>query len=226
MIVIARKYGVQTTIPFSLWGIDGADLKVDAAHASGDTTITKDEGAPANTTNGFTDEGNGYAIVLTATEMQAARIHLFIIDQGTKAWLDREIVIETYGHASALHTDMPPELGSDDRVLISADDVRTLAAANYATASAVQTIDDILDTEIAAILSAVDTEIAAILADTNELQTDLVNGGRLDLLIDAIKAKTDQLVFTVANMVDANIQRVNDVAVTGDGQSGTEWGPA
>jgi hypothetical protein len=39
----------------------------------------------------------------------------------------------------------------------------------------------------------VDTEVAAILADTNELQTDLANGGRLDLLIDAIKAKTDNL---------------------------------
>ena len=38
-----------------------------------------------------------------------------------------------------------------------------------------------------------DTEIAAILADTNELQTDLTNGGRLDLLIDAIKAKTDNI---------------------------------
>jgi len=32
---------------------------------------------------------------------------------------------------------------------------------------------------------------AAILADTNELQTDWANGGRLDLLIDAIKAVTD-----------------------------------
>jgi len=39
----------------------------------------------------------------------------------------------------------------------------------------------------------IDTEIAAILADTNELQTDWTNGGRLDLLIDAIKAKTDNL---------------------------------
>jgi hypothetical protein len=42
----------------------------------------------------------------------------------------------------------------------------------------------------------------------------------------AIKAKTDSLTFTVANQVDCNIQSVNDVAVTGDGQSGTEWGPA
>ena len=39
---------------------------------------------------------------------------------------------------------------------------------------------------IAAIDDFLDTEVAAILADTNELQTDLVNGGRLDLLIDSI----------------------------------------
>jgi hypothetical protein len=49
-------------------------------------------------------------------------------------------------------------------------------------------------------------EIMAILTDTNELQTDLANGGRLDLLIDAIKAKTDNLTFTVAGDVDVNVQ--------------------
>jgi len=37
------------------------------------------------------------------------------------------------------------------------------------------------------------TQLAAIVADTNELQTDWVNGGRLDLIIDAIKAVTDLL---------------------------------
>jgi hypothetical protein len=56
------------------------------------------------------------------------------------------------------------------------------AAKSAASQASVDIIDDFLD-----------TEIAAILADTNELQTDLVNGGRLDLLIDAIKAKTDNL---------------------------------
>lgn len=173
-----------------------------------------------------------------------------------------------------------------------------------ATQASVNTIDDFLD-----------TEIAAILADTGELQTDWANGGRLDLLIDAIKAKTDNLpaapaatgdipsaasiadavwdeaiaghlgagstgealnaagaagdpwtttlpgaygagsagyiignnvdapistvdtvvdaikaktdslAFTVAGQVDANIQYVNDVQVTGTGASGDEWGP-
>lgn len=43
--------------------------------------------------------------------------------------------------------------------------------------------------------------------------------------IALVKAKTDSLAFTVAGQVDANIQYVNDVQVTGDGQAGTEWGP-
>jgi hypothetical protein len=47
------------------------------------------------------------------------------------------------------------------------------------------TLDDLIDTEVASILAAVDTEVAAILADTNELQTDWANGGRLDLILDA-----------------------------------------
>jgi hypothetical protein len=37
------------------------------------------------------------------------------------------------------------------------------------------------------------SDVDAILADTNELQTDWVNGGRLDLIIDAINAKTTNL---------------------------------
>lgn len=48
----------------------------------------------------------------------------------------------------------------------------------------------------------------------------------VDAVVDAIKVKTDSLTFTVANQVDSNVQYVNDVAVTGDGQLGTEWGPA
>jgi len=46
---------------------------------------------------------------------------------------------------------------------------------------------------VSADVAAVKAETATIVADTNELQTDLTNGGRLDLLVDAIKAKTDNL---------------------------------
>lgn len=45
----------------------------------------------------------------------------------------------------------------------------------------------------------------------------------LDTEVAAIKAKTDSLTFTQAGHVDANIQRINDVAITGNGQVGTEF---
>lgn len=50
-------------------------------------------------------------------------------------------------------------------------EARTIAAASYATATALDTVDNFLDTEVAAILAAVDTEIAAIKA-----KTDLIPG--------------------------------------------------
>lgn len=69
-------------------------------------------------------------------------------------------------------------------------DASDVAAAIAAISAKIDTVDDFLDTEIA-----------------------------------AIKAKTDGLTFTVAGVVDANIQRVNDVTVTGTGAPGDEWGP-
>lgn len=63
-------------------------------------------------------------------------------------------------------------------------------------------------------------------SELNQIVDDLINGGRLDLLVDAIKAKTDQLTFTVSNQVDANMESINATGLTGDGTSGTEWGPA
>ena len=78
------------------------------------------------------------------------------------------------------------------------------------------------------------TDAAAILVDTAEIGaagaglTALATAADLSTestKITAIKAKTDSLTYTVAGQVDANIQYVNDVAVTGDGGTGTEWGP-
>jgi hypothetical protein len=122
-----------------------------------------------------------------------------------------------------------------------------------ATQTSVNTIDDFLDTEIAAIkaktdsltfttANRVDAQVfgmeantmtaAAAAADlTTELQSGLATAAALDTVdnfldteIAAIKAKTDSLTFTVAGQVDANIQAVNDTAIQGTGAVGTdEW---
>lgn len=117
-----------------------------------------------------------------------------------------------------------------------AADAVTEIQSGLATAAAVDTIDNFLDTEMAAVLAAVDTEVAAIKAVTDLLPdagalTSLATQASvntiddfLDTEIAAIKAKTDSLTFTVAGVVDANIQRINDVTITGNGQVGTEFG--
>lgn len=54
-----------------------------------------------------------------------------------------------------------------------------------------------------------------------EIQSGLATAADLT----AVKAKTDSLTFTVAGVVDSNIQYVNDVQVVGTGAAGNEWGP-
>jgi hypothetical protein len=95
---------------------------------------------------------------------------------------------------------------ADVAALITTVGVAGAGLTALATQASVNTIDDFLD-----------TEIAAILADTNELQTDLVNGGRLDLLIDAIKAKTDNLPSDPADQsaVEAAITSATSPLATG-----------
>ncbi len=88
-----------------------------------------------------------------------------------------------------------------------------------------------------------------VLGDTSATEADATNAPG-SYLFDLTQAETDANVLhfsgksstsnikiapidnmhtvpaqTVAGFVDVNIQYVNDVLVTGDGQPGTEWGP-
>jgi hypothetical protein len=91
----------------------------------------------------------------------------------------------------------------------------------------------------AAALATVGGNVDAILVDTAEIGvagaglTALASAANLatvatyiDTEVAAIKAKTDSLTFTVAGKVDANTLYVNGTQVGGNGQPGTEWGPA
>jgi hypothetical protein len=101
-----RKYNVGTTIYFPLIDRGYADFEsTPVSFAAGDTKISKDGGGFANTVNTPAHLGNGiYSLALTATEVQAAKIIVTLIDQTpTKEWEDQAISIETYGNASGEH---------------------------------------------------------------------------------------------------------------------------
>jgi hypothetical protein len=64
------------------------------------------------------------------------------------------------------------------------------------------------------------TEIQSGLATAANLATV---AGYIDTEVAAIKAKTDQLTFTVANQVDANAESMNAATILGNGTSGNKW---
>lgn len=83
-----------------------------------------------------------------------------------------------------------------------ASDAVSEIQSGLATAAALSAVAGYIDTEIQSILEAVDTEVAAI------------------------KAKTDQMAFTVANRLDVNVRSVNSVAIQGNGTGANPMRPA
>lgn len=84
-------------------------------------------------------------------------------------------------------------------------DIGTFPTANYNTLAAY--VEDIRS-RLITIAGYIDTEIADILADTNELELDWKDGGRLDLLIDSIITYVDCLPANFSTQVQSDVTTV------------------
>ena len=187
-----RKYGVQATIDFEVYGITGVDLKADWVPAQVDVEIMKDGGASTLCDNTATDEGVTFSIVLTATEMEFARGVLKIQDAATKVILDTIVHIETYGNASAQHafdldTASTPQTadhtaGIADIPTVAEFEARTIVSANYVVVgdtiagvtlvTTCTTNTDMVGTNSAALASVLGAAVgASISADIADLPT-------------------------------------------------------
>lgn len=84
------------------------DFKANPTLATGDVTISKDGGAYANITTLPTvtpSGGTSVEVNVSATELQCKRATIRLIDQTSpKEWEDQEVIIETFGNASAQFT--------------------------------------------------------------------------------------------------------------------------
>lgn len=183
----------------------GASVSADIADVEGKVDDLETRlGTPSDLGSGATVAANLVDIEAQTDDIGTAGAGLTAIPWNA-AW-DAEVQSEA---ADALVAYDPPTKAELDS-----------AVAPLALEATAQEILTDTGTSIPATLSSIagyiDTEVAAILADTNELQTDWVDGGRLDLLIDAIKAKTDSLTFTVANQVDANALTLDEDEILDD----------
>lgn len=124
---------------------------------------TTDDGGTINVTSGKIDE----VATLTGNTAQTGDAYARLgAPAGASVSADIAAVKSDSG---AILTDTAAmDTSGELRTLLFGSDTAGATAANQTT-----------------ILGYIDTEVAAILADTNELQTDWANGGRLDLILDS-----------------------------------------
>ena len=139
---------------------------------------------------GMTDKGADFFVGDFEPNVPAGAYYISVSHQVGGAPADTDPVLwESYGEWSGTVW----SLGTPG---VTADKVWDEAVSAHAT-----------ETTFGGELGGLDPNLTLVLADTGELQTDWTNGGRLDLLLDAVKAITDRLVLvttTVASATDAN----------------------
>lgn len=213
----------------------GITMTVDYDSITGNHLLAID--TSDNTVADFFQAGHEYQV----------RIEGATVDGGTvNAWVGA-FSIERSGGALALIKNGTYGLSALNALLAHADyglaklvrsttpaNTLSVDAAHLVAVPATQKVDvDTIKTQAVTCAAGVTVLASVGTASASTAQTGdsyaIVNGdhGLVSIQddVDTIKAKTDSLTFTVANQVDANIQAINDTAVTGNGGV-TPWGPA
>lgn len=200
--------GIQASGGATGRGIHGVGGATSGAGIRGEGT--------AGNANGVECVANGTGIDLAAdniaTNAQAAAIQAKTDNLPTDPADESLIIAATDAIMARLGVPAGASVSADVAAVLASVALRLLTSAYTAPLDAAGT-----RTAVGLALANLDTQLgtlatAAALATTDGKAT-------------AIKAKTDSLAFTVAGQVDANVQYVNDVQITGNGAPGTEWGP-
>jgi hypothetical protein len=212
---------------------DADEMAVNPPLVAGDCRVSTDGAAYANTatTPTVSPAGDtGVLLTLSAAEMNGDNVIVQFEDQtAPEVWEAVSILFHTY---TADVDDLVRSTTPANTLDVSAGGMAGLDFANINAATGPTTLTNItvpvvttltghtaqtgdnfarLGAPIGASLSAdivaVKSDTAAALVDTNELQVDWTNGGRLDLLIDSIIASETTLTTRVPDTISrANIQ--------------------
>lgn len=224
-----RKYATLTAtgtnigLPMPKAGSADFATGSDWTPSVGDVKLSIDGGTQANIGTLPTYLNGQWIFVLTALELTGKSIRVAIVDSATKAVDDQFFAVETFGNASAMYTFDFSATGGKVPATIASGDIATdaisaaaIAAAavtkvqaGLSTQASVDTIDDFLDTEVAAIKAKTDglpadpadaSDIAALFATVNSTLATIA--AYIDTEVAAIKAKTDNLPTDPADASD------------------------
>lgn len=212
-------YNDYLTLPsYASYGIF---MQVTPTIVAGDVKVVKDGGAPANIGTLPTVSGTVVTYTLSATETNADSILVLFKDQAGDEWVDVTVKIETEasggGGLTLAEIEASTVLAKQSGFtgLATATNVTNAQTAIIAEIDAIPT-NPLLTND--ARLNNLDAAVSTRLASASYVAPSNSD-------ISAIKAKTDNLTFSQAGIVDANIQYVNDVQVKGTGTELDPWNP-
>lgn len=104
------------------------------------------------------------------------------------------------------------DTGISDAALATAANLATMSTNVDQIETAV--ITNAAGADIAADIIALKAETVLIVADTGELQSDWVNGGRLDLLLDAVLLDTGTTIPGTITTMSANVDQIETAVIT------------
>ena len=191
-----RKYGTAATVngvPLITRG--AVDFKSNPTLSTGDVKISKDDGAFANLATLPTvtpASGTSVKIVLSDAELQCKSATIIFVDQTSpKEWEDQEIIIETFGNASAMHA-----VDFSDAVafgLSRLDDTVTSRMATFTPLTAQQVWEYATRTLSAAGVQAIWEYTTRTLSSFGTLIADI--------WANAVRTITDKTGFTITNTI-------------------------
>lgn len=109
MSALLRKYATATAsgthirVPVIKAGSNDFATGSDWTPQAGDVKVSKDGGSQNNIGTLPTYTNGAWEFQLTAAELTAKQVEVAVVDSATKAIEDQFIIIETYGHTSAMH---------------------------------------------------------------------------------------------------------------------------
>lgn len=160
--------------------------------------------AVATPTTGGVPEVDITHIAGSAVSTSSAQIGVNVVNAGGTAWASGSLTSGVF--AAGAITAAAIADGAIDAATFAADvDAEFL---NYI-------VDDATRIDASALNTATATTIPAIVADTNELQTDWANGGRLDTILDARASQAS--VDTIDGIVDAILVDTAEIGAAGAG---------
>ena len=211
------KWGAAAFISFPVLKAGSTDFAAtgDWTPVAADCKISKTGGVFANCANTISAIGGtgsvGWKLQLSATEMEASRIMLQIVDPAIE---DQAILIETFGNASArlaFDLDLAEQLialSAQGKLDVNAEADTALADYDAPTKAEMDTAhgllateakQDIIDTVVDAIKAVTDnlpnsgalSDLAAILTDTGTTLDTKLNV--IDTVVDSIQVDTDDI---------------------------------